>query len=79
MAVAGACSASRTLCTAVATKRPQITTHARFGRKRSATSPPTSAPIPSPVTMTAQAAAPPSDWRAMYGPRTKNGAYVTRK
>ena len=67
------------LCTAVATKTAQVNTQARFGRNRSAANPPRRAPIPSPVTITAHAPAPPSDWRAMYGPSTKNGAYVTRK
>ena len=44
------------------------------GRSRSPASPPASEPIASPVTITAQAEAPPSSCLATYGPSTKNGA-----
>ena len=35
--------------------------------------------MPSPVTTAPQEPAPPSECFAMYGPSTKNGAYVIRK
>ena len=52
---------------------------ARRGRRRSPRRPPSSAPIPSPVTTMPHVPAPPIECFAMYGPRTKNGAYVIRK
>src|SRR5436190_14710678 len=75
----GACAASSTLCTAVSAKIGATTTQGRDGRTRRPTSAPTSAPIPSPVTTVAHALAPPSECFEMYGPNTKNGAYVIRK
>ena len=70
----GAVSASSTLWIAVTVKRSADHEQRPVRLEAQRTSPPTSAPIASPVTTVAQAPAPPIDCFATYGPSTKNGA-----
>src|SRR5919197_3475486 len=73
------CAARRMDCTDVRAKIAPTTIHGRLGRTRSPTRAPANDPSPSPVTTVPHAPAPPRSCFAMYGPSTKNGAYVTRK
>ena len=72
-------NASSTLWMHVGRKIVLTTTSGRLTRSLSPATLPSSAPTPSPVTTAPHVPAPPIECFAMYGPSTKNGAYVNTK